>query len=1134
MGTKFLVYYLLLVITIRSTLLASSRKSIGVTSNSKLWTSAKDCEDSTGFHLMAYGPRFKRGFILDNRLRKGGRKRRWMKSRIRYYGNMSCTANFQVEYNQSGMILLAWDIQMNPGPIKNPGSVCMKPVATHHRAIKCKQCQKKCHIGDKCGKVDLSLYQRFGKDLNPNWSCPACLRQIVLQNESLLPTQSINDYGQEYSIPSEQRKVKDELSGPGLKIGHINVNGLRRKLAEIVVLVQETGLDILAMTETKLSPDTCDSQIGIDGFAIVRKDRLSNGGGVLLYVKESLMAYKEVRFATKEDDIEGVWINVLCQSQTWLVACIYRPPDNGAFFDAFNKVLEKVWMKRKNILLLGDFNSDFLFRGKTKEQIANGKRLKRIFSAYGLKNIVKEATRISETTQTLIDLIALSDISKITSHGVAHLGISDHSFIYANLQMRRKKSKLEAKIITSYKNFDEEKFKSDIQAAPWSVCGSLPDLEDQVWAWEHLFNQISSEHITTRKVRLRPRSLPWLNKDIKKAQNQQCKLLKRFKREKDPELWKQYKIQRNKIQKMLKAAEMQYWKDQFSSASNTKEFSNVVKKVEGNTKVRTIPPIADDDAQILTSDKAKADSFNKFFSGIGKKLAAKFESSDTSPENLYRVTPSSSCIKISEDLVVNKLPNIPKKAGGTDGICARELAAAGESLINGLYGIYSKSIATCKFRDNWKVGKVITAYKKGVSSNRENYRPLTMLNLTSKTLENIVCTSIDDHLIASAVLHPNQWAFQKGISTESLLLLLTETWKEAVDQGKKVGVIFVDFRKAYDTINHNILMDKIQAAGISGPFHQWIKSYLTNRRQYVAVNGERSDIEMVEMGVPQGSLLGPRLFAMYVNDLPDSTPVGYIHMFADDTTIYYIGKDPEEIVDALNVMLRAFYAWCQRNQLTVHTGKTEAMYISCSPFVGPMRKIKFGEDTIEFKTESKCLGVIIDNRLSWKPQVEAVCRKFLSKIRFLRRLKSMQIQTLEDIYYKGAISSVTYCIAVWGTTSAPVFNQLEKLHGKAAKLIYRLPSSTSDHEALQIANWMPISYIYKRRVAAIMYKIKNKALPDSIVKLFETKENHTSRELRRNTYFKPIQPRTEYGRISIRFRGPAIWKVIPTETKTFL
>ena len=155
---------------------------------------------------MANGPKFKHGFILANNVWTEGRKRRFMKSRIRYYGNMSCSATFQVEYNQSDNILLAGDIQMNPGPIKNPCSTCKKPVATHHRAIKCKQCQKKCHIGEKCGKVELSLYQRLVKDLNPNWTCPACLCQTTLQNETLLPTQGINDNIQDYSTQSEQKK----------------------------------------------------------------------------------------------------------------------------------------------------------------------------------------------------------------------------------------------------------------------------------------------------------------------------------------------------------------------------------------------------------------------------------------------------------------------------------------------------------------------------------------------------------------------------------------------------------------------------------------------------------------------------------------------------------------------------------------------------------------------------------------------------------------------------------------------------------------------------------------------------------------------------------------------------------------
>ena len=181
-----------------------------------------------------------------------------------------------------------------------------------------------------------------------------------------------------------------------------------------------------------------------------------------------------------------------------------------------------------------------------------------------------------------------------------------------------------------------------------------------------------------------------------------------------------------------------------------------------------------------------------------------------------------------------------------------------------------------------------------------------MLNLNSKILESIVCDSIDKHLSSTGILHLNQWGFKKGISTESLLLYLTETWKKAIDSGYKIGVIFVDFKKAFDTVDHQVLKYKLQAVGIAGDLHEWIIDYLSDRKQYVEINGVRSSIRIVEIGVLQGSLLGPRLYAVYTNDLPDTTVLRYIHMFTDDTMIYYIGKEIQEIVDILNLILKDF------------------------------------------------------------------------------------------------------------------------------------------------------------------------------------------------------------------------------------
>eukprot|EP00112_Aurelia_sp_Birch-Aquarium-sp1_P009881 Seg2141.2 transcript_id=Seg2141.2/GoldUCD/mRNA.D3Y31 product="hypothetical protein" protein_id=Seg2141.2/GoldUCD/D3Y31 len=266
--SKFLVYCLLIALITENTLLVSSRQGIRRKRNHRLLTRTEDCKDSTRFRLVANGPKFRHGLTLTSKLSSSGRKRRFMKSRIRYYGNMSCMANFQIEYNQSEHILLSGDIQMNPGPIKNPCSVCKKPVATRHRAIKCKQCQMKCHFGEKCGKIELGVYQRLVKDLNPDWTCPACLGHIV-SNRAEISRANISDRYIE-DLKECFANTKDYL-----KVAHINVNGLMcvSRIQDIKVLIEATQIDILGITETKLSSKTDNEAIEIEGYKTLRRDR---------------------------------------------------------------------------------------------------------------------------------------------------------------------------------------------------------------------------------------------------------------------------------------------------------------------------------------------------------------------------------------------------------------------------------------------------------------------------------------------------------------------------------------------------------------------------------------------------------------------------------------------------------------------------------------------------------------------------------------------------------------------------------------------------------------------------------------------------------------------------------------------
>ena len=373
-----------------------------------------------------------------------------------------------------------------------------------------------------------------------------------------------------------------------------------------------------------------------------------------------------------------------------------------------------------------------------------------------------------------------------------------------------------------------------------------------------------------------------------------------------------------------------------------------MRKVQGKNTRKPIPPVQDSNGNILMNDYNKAEEMNNFFANIGTKLREKFhhDSGASLNQPLASVNPGTAVldqVAFSEEQTKLKLTHIKQKTGGPDKITSRDMAAAAESLFEGLFSIFKNSTQCGIFPSIWKTGEVFPVHKKGIKSDCANYRLLTMLNLNTKILEDIVCDSLDSHLGTNDLIHPNQWGFKKGVSTESLLLYLTETWKKAIDDGYKVGVLFVDFKKAFDTVDHVILKSKLSDLGVSGVFHDWIASYLHERSQYVNVNGARSKLQQIAIGVPQGSLLGPRLFE-------ESKKIGCIHMFADDTTIYYIGKEVEETIDALNCILNDFKVWCFKNHLTVHTRKTEAMLISSHAFVGPLRPLMFGNSYIHFTT----------------------------------------------------------------------------------------------------------------------------------------------------------------------------------------
>ena len=364
-------------------------------------------------------------------------------------------------------------------------------------------------------------------------------------------------------------------------------------------------------------------------------------------------------------------------------------------------------------------------------------------------------------------------------------------------------------------------------------------------------------------------------------------------------------------------------------------------------------------------------------------------------------------------------------------------------------------------------------YKKDDEADTNNYRPISLLSVPSKIMESCVSESVVRHVFQNNLVTDKQWAYREGHSTELLLVHLSEIWRTAIDADKVVAVAFVDFRNAFDCVSHAILLHKLNFQfGVQGCLLSWLTDYLTDRTQFSVVNGQHSTVLNVTCRIPQGSVLGPTLFALYTNDLPSAVTSGSVFMYADDTTVYCIGDTVDNTVTSLNKALSELNSWCLENSLTPHSAKCEAMLLMRKQHIGPLNSVTIGEDRIEWVKHSRLLGVTIDERLSWSRHLTDVKKNFVNKLNLLKRSSFLSRNALLDLYFKIILPSVLYGLVVWGgCPNAELLHSLEVLHRRAARIIYNLPRDMPTAEVYRHSNWNTLTLYYKLRLIKLLHSV---------------------------------------------------------------
>ena len=595
---------------------------------------------------------------------------------------------------------------------------------------------------------------------------------------------------------------------------------------------------------------------------------------------------------------------------------------------------------------------------------------------------------------------------------------------------------------------------------------------------------------------------------------------------------------RNQVNIELRNAKQNYYSTKIAGQKhNPKKAWKSINNLLGKQTKQTVVNELSIGENILNDPQEIAEGFNEYFSNIGPDLADKIDMSNCNFQTYVKKTTSE--FAAFQPTTVNDIFHLlcglsSNKATGIDKISCKIIKIAAPAIADSVTHIFNQGIALSSFPDQWKVARVTPLYKSGKRNIPGNYRPISVLPAISKVMERILYNQLYNYLTKFRLLSTSQFGFRKSHSTATALLDCTNEWYVNLDRKLFNLIVFIDLKKAFDTVDHHILLEKLESYGIKGQALSLLKSYLTNRIQKCKINGFVSSEKPIRCGVPQGSILGPLLFLLYINDLPECLNITRPRLFADDTNLTASGDSMTDVQSAVNSDLENLRKWLVANRLSLNVAKTEFMLIGSKQMIKDAHpNILIENKQIKQVYECKTLGIIVDQNLSWKNNTKNICKKITAGISALRRVKPfVNKDSLVSVYNAIVRPHFDYCCEVWDVLGETQSKRLQKLQNRAARVIMGMSNDIDHAIALHALGWEELKLMRQKAKAKLMYKILNNMGPESLTNLFTYKSEVTNHKLRgiSSGLYLP-QPRTNNMKISFMYDGAHLWNSIPNEIR---
>lgn len=858
---------------------------------------------------------------------------------------------------------------------------------------------------------------------------------------------------------------------------------------------------ILFLSESHVSDDIEMVEMKINGYRVERcVTNNRRTGGVLAFIRDDVR-YKLVTVECVDNYVWLLAIEISMSRIKYLCTVLYHPPqtENSKFVDYFNGYLDRVSVFGGVNIIMGDFNFDLSKPSFYGEKIINNVYLN------GFSQVVDTPTRITDRSETLIDYVITNSRDLVIN---VHMTpkISDHCILSLHPKQLRPNGNTDVEVYNRcMKYYDKDKLHDVLFNTTWNTdSGNVNVLaNDFVDNIESILdNMCPGRNIIIKQKYI---NKAWITSEIIENMQVRDGLYVRAIAENSAKVWEEYKRMRNQIVSQIKNEKEQFFRNtiDYNKQNPRKMWKNL--KLLLPEKSSVTPVEINFENQKLNNDLRIAEEFNKYFVNSINEIVSsipKYSPQDGITYVSRGTNYSFSKFKpLSMTDFKGMLGELKNVGGGMSGISTKVLrdvcCVAADRLLN----VINTSLANGEFPDKWKESIVIPVPKIQHTCNYNEFRPINTVPVYEKMLELAVKKQLQEHCDRNDILVSNQSGFRVRHSCETVAINTCDIFKNQLDKGNFVIAVFLDFKRAFETVDRTILLEKLQSCGITETVLGWFSSYLNNRRQRVKFKNCVSESLGVEHGVPQGTVLGPLLFLLYINDVVNVVTECHVELFADDTMLYLSGNNLNNMQKTLIGELGKLFSWLCKNKLCLNVAKSKFCLFGKKRVLANVNlehiNININNERIAYDSKVKYLGVIFDPYLSFYEHCDYITRKFSKKVSFIARVgKQLSLGTRIMLYNSIAAPHLEFCSTLMYGLPAFKIDRMQIVQNRAMRAILRCNRYTPITLMLHTLNMLSVKQKILLNTYIFVFKAKNRLLPPYIcdrVNLFKDVHNYSTR-----------------------------------------